>query len=238
MIWFSCTKCGKAIGRPESSAGAVVFCDCGQGIVVPWDSTIAGPAEPPPVAGPVPQPPPLRVVPMGEEQIPVVRKAPSSPGQNDTAAAGRDAAAPRDPKACFNHQDRPGQEKCVDCGENFCNDCLVKFKGATLCGPCKNFRLHQTNRPSTTSNKAVFGVILALCCAPVLMCLVPLGTNAFTVFVCAVALLGQITATLLGILALRETEKNPRLAGRSLAITTVVTAGLATLMTVCFLLVG
>ena len=46
MIWFSCNKCGKALGRPESSAGAFIFCDCGQGLTVPWDSTIAPPVGP------------------------------------------------------------------------------------------------------------------------------------------------------------------------------------------------
>src|SRR5438105_12622885 len=74
MIWFSCSKCQKTLGRPESSVGALVFCDCGQGNAVPWDSTAAAPAEPLPAEVLPPQPPPLRPVPVGEEQIPVARR--------------------------------------------------------------------------------------------------------------------------------------------------------------------
>ncbi len=45
MIWFNCSKCGKTHGRPENSIGSVVFCECGQGNRVPWESTAP---EPPP----------------------------------------------------------------------------------------------------------------------------------------------------------------------------------------------
>src|SRR5262249_16114600 len=46
MIWFSCKQCGKVHGRAENSAGTLVFCDCGQGNTVPWESTAAEPEEP------------------------------------------------------------------------------------------------------------------------------------------------------------------------------------------------
>jgi hypothetical protein len=239
MIWFSCTKCGRALGRAESSAGVVVFCDCGQGNVVPWESNIATPAQPPslPAWGkgesPDAEPPVMRAVPVGEEQIPVVRRAP--PADDAIDPRDRHLDVPRDTKACFNHQDRPGQEKCAECGENFCGDCLVKLKGIPLCGPCKNFRLRQNNRPFTLSIKAVVGVILAMCFAPMVMCLLPVGVNETSVVFAVMALVGQFAAMMLGVVALRETEKNPRLTGRSLAITTLLTGALGSLMIVCFL---
>jgi len=239
MIWFSCTKCGKAMERAETSAGAVVFCDCGQGNGVPWESSIAAPVEPPPAGGPAAELPLLQAVPVGEEEVPVARRAPAPAGLDDAEIRGEDGAEPRDPNACFNHQDRVGQEKCADCGESFCGDCLVKFKGSALCGPCKNFRLRKNNLAATVSGKAVMGVILAMACAPgvpMLMCLSPLGANDASRVIGVLALVGQTVAILLGLMALRETDQNPRLTGRSLAITTLLTGGLASLMTVCFLL--
>ena len=54
MIWFACKQCGKVHSRPESAAGAMVFCDCGQGCIVPWESTAPEPeAEAEPEAEPV-----------------------------------------------------------------------------------------------------------------------------------------------------------------------------------------
>src|SRR4051794_22380705 len=143
MIWFSCTKCGKAISRPDTSAGAYVFCICGQGNVVPWESTMAAPPKLPAAEVP-PAPPVLRPVPVGEEQIPGVRKAPPPAWDDDRDVRRRESPAVRNAERCFNHQDRPGEEKCSDCGENFCADCLLKFRGSALCGPCKNLRLRKT----------------------------------------------------------------------------------------------
>src|SRR5207237_1299689 len=124
MIWFSCSQCGKALGRPEASAGAFVFCTCGQGNVVPWDSTIPAPAEPLPAEAP-PGPPPLRAIPVGEEKIPVARRPssppppppPRRPDDEDDDLRRRLSSAPavRNPGRCFNHQDRPILHKCDDC---------------------------------------------------------------------------------------------------------------------------
>jgi hypothetical protein len=224
-------------------SGSTVFCDCGQGNVVPWESTAAAPPSPRPFPvepkgwneAPPLVVPPLTAVPVGEEKIPVTRRPVPDPWDDAPEVRRGDLSAARNPGNCFNHQEKPGQEKCSACGENFCEDCLVKFKGAVLCGPCKNFRLKQNSRPSAVSGKAVCGVILALCSAPVLMCLAPMGINSFAMVVAVLALMAQITATILGGMALRDTEMNPRLSGRSLAITTILTGGLAMLMTVFFL---
>jgi hypothetical protein len=235
MIWFSCQKCGKALCRPESSAGAFIFCDCGQGSVVPWESTITAPSEPLPAQVVPPALPELRPVPVGEEKIPVARRSSPPPAQelpNIALPSRRDAAN------CFNHQDRPVLHKCPDCSEGFCADCLVTFKGQTLCGPCKNFRLRVTTQPATLCGKALVGVILGMSAAPLVMCLWPFGANSFVVLLCVMALVAQLGAVVLGALALRETEANPRLSGRSLAITSVLTGGLASLLTVFFVIFG
>ena len=58
MIWFSCPKCGKTHGRPENSAGTMVFCECGQGNRVPWESTVAEPPPQVPALSSLPMPAP------------------------------------------------------------------------------------------------------------------------------------------------------------------------------------
>src|SRR5436309_12681516 len=55
MIWFSCRQCGKQHGRADNLAGTMIFCDCGQGLRVPWSSTIP---EPEVTEELVPLPPP------------------------------------------------------------------------------------------------------------------------------------------------------------------------------------
>jgi hypothetical protein len=74
-----------------------------------------------------------------------------------------------------------------------------------------------------------------MCFAPMVMCLLPVGVNETSVVFAVMALVGQFAAMMLGVVALRETEKNPRLTGRSLAITTLLTGALGSLMIVCFL---
>jgi hypothetical protein len=245
MIWFSCSNCHKTLGRPESSAGAFVFCDCGQGLVVPWDSTAPPPAGPPPLETLPPQPPPLAAVPVGEEKIPVARRpspAPSPPPLPDWGEdeSRRRVSAPqhRNPGQCFNHQDRPVKHKCADCQEGFCDDCVVQFQGKTLCGPCKNFRLRRTDRAVNLSAKALTALIVAIGAAPAVACLWPLGLNALAVLAALVALLAQLGAVLLGALALYDTERNPRLAGKALAITGVLTGAVASVLTVFFIIFG
>jgi hypothetical protein len=224
MIWFPCPKCGKALSRPEASAGAFVFCDCGNGVVVPWDSTMSPPAQAAP-AQPVPATPlPLRPIPVAEEQIPVRRQPPPPPTSGPpplptTREVRRRVLETRAPGQCFNHQERPVVRKCDACSEGFCTDCLVLLKGETLCGPCKNFRLKQTDNPPALSVKAIAGVLVAIGTAPLVLCLWPLGATAFAVLLAMLGLLAQLGAIVLGVLAMRETETDPRIAGRSLAIT-------------------
>jgi hypothetical protein len=241
MIWFSCSQCGRALGRPEASAGAFIFCSCGQGNVVPWDSTIAAPPEAGPAETPPSQPPPLRPVPVGEERIPAARRPPPLPPRDqddDSQTRSSSAPAVRSAGKCFNHQDRPVLEKCEACSEGFCADCLLHFQGRPLCGPCKNLRLRGTDRPGTVSNKAWIAVALAMMAGPGVSCLWPFGASGVVLLLCMLALFAQIGAVVLGVVALRETEANPRLGGRALAITSMLTGGLASVLTIGFVVFG
>jgi hypothetical protein len=240
MIWFACPKCSKTLSRPESSAGAFVFCDCGNGMVVPWDSTVPPPAEAPPLEHVPAAPPPLRPIPVSEEQIPILRRpAPPPPPLPAPRDIRRRGPEQRVPGQCFNHQDLPVVRKCDACNEGFCTDCLVLLKGSTLCGPCKNYRLKQMDDPPALSTKATVGVILAILTAPVVLCLWPFGaSNPLVVLAAMLGLIAELTAVVLGVLAIRETESDPRIAGRSLAITTLLTGGLACVVTVMFVLFG
>jgi hypothetical protein len=40
MIQFACKRCGKYFERPNEAAGTLVFCECGLGNRVPWESTL------------------------------------------------------------------------------------------------------------------------------------------------------------------------------------------------------
>jgi hypothetical protein len=235
MIWFACNQCGKALSRSESSAGAFIFCTCGQGQVVPWESTIAAPPEAP-SAGAPPEPLPMRPVPVGEEKAPLPRRPPPLP--DDARPRSSAAQAVRRNDKCFNHQDRPIQEKCAACSEGFCADCLLHFQGRTLCGPCKNYQLRSQDKHGTTSNKAVSALMLAMLAGPGVSCLWPMGASGGVVLVCMLALFAQLGAVILGALALRETESDPRLSGRALAITGMLTGGLASVLTIGFVVFG
>src|SRR4051812_28695655 len=103
MIWFACKQCGKVHGRPEASAGATVFCDCGQGNLVPWESTAAEP-ESAPVAD-APALPALQ---------PLTFEAPPRPSDPGDEPRPRRARERRDPEFCFNHQRVPKVGTCAD----------------------------------------------------------------------------------------------------------------------------
>src|ERR1700722_4348336 len=177
MIWFTCKKCGKAHGRAENSAGTMVFCDCGHGNTVPWESTAAEPVAPAPVvtASVVP-----RVVDLAPIQFdPVTISGPSPPPgstsypmtpsrtEDEERPARRGRGEKRDPDFCFNHQRRPKVDACAECEETFCQDCLVKFQGVLLCGPCKNFRARRQELPPSASAAASACLLTSLLCGSV-----------------------------------------------------------------------
>jgi len=217
MIWFSCKQCGKVNGRAENSAGTLIFCDCGQGNTVPWESTAAEPEAPVAVAAPAlpagPKLEPLSFDP-GTAPPPLPRPPDSRPRLRRRPPRHRP-----DPNFCLNHEGVSSQKTCAACEEAFCNDCIVVFQGSNYCGPCKNYQLRTLQRPPRLSGLALSSLILALLTGPWALGLV--GTGNF--ILCLLALIVCGIALALGIMGLRAIEKT-RFGGRSLAITGMVTA--------------
>jgi hypothetical protein len=235
MIWFSCGKCGKTHGRPETSIGSLVFCECGQGNRVPWESTAA---EPPPA--------PLPMATAGTPQVPTLAPitfdAPASgsaPPVSDGGRRRRGASERRDSNFCFNHSSTPKSAACEDCGESFCASCLVTLEGASLCGPCKNFRVRTLELPPSSSATATFSLVIALLTGSILgFCLLPWGGAPGIAILSLLTLLPQMLALGLGMRALYLCEQEPRFGGQALAITGVATAGLCIALTLLLNLYG
>jgi len=215
MIWFTCRQCGKTHGRPENSVGSMIFCDCGQGNVVPWESNVAAPETPPAPAPPAPTALPLR----NEDALPEI------------LPRRRSSRRRPDPGYCLNHETVPSQHKCPDCGEAFCPDCVLTLLGTTLCGPCKNYRVRRMMRPPQLSGLALTSALLALMTGPLALCLYPFASSSGASLWSLVALVPQIVAFALGAIALRTTETDAQRSGRSLAITGMVTAVVAGVLT-------
>jgi hypothetical protein len=215
MIWFACKQCGKRQQRPDAAAGSLVFCECGQGNRVPWESTVE-----PPASAPEPEPEPRLPYPPRQPRFGEFDE-PERPYRR----RWREPEV-RDPGYCFNHQNVHYEKVCGDCREHFCNECLVAFRGQDLCAPCKNFRVAGVNRPLSMSGMAIVSLVLALLGLPLGFCLsisgvasMNLSSPGLGLFLHAIGLVVPITALVLGLLALREIDSNPRVGGRGLAIT-------------------
>lgn len=238
MIWFSCKQCGKVHGRSENSIGTMIFCSCGLGQLVPWESTAPEPEAPIPVHS---SPPPLRLDPVmfdpvssrGGESLPVARplnggsSGPPPLHQSDPHSRRRPRLGPRDPRYCFNHEELPKQHSCVDCGESFCANCLVTLQGLSLCGPCKNYRVRrfQQARPfSLFALASAGGTIVSV------LLLIPLAYFNANWVLCFFAMALSLGALVLGIFGLRQAERDPDVAGRSLSLTGMLGAAMSTLV--------
>ncbi len=220
MIRFHCNQCGKPFERSDDTAGSLVFCACGAANRVPWPSESL-PSPPAAEASP-------RRSPSGEQRVPDF-DPPRYPHEPEVRR--------RDPAYCFNHTAIPRQHTCSACGEGFCADCVVVLQGQTLCGPCKNFRIRELNRPPRVSALAIVAPILALVAGPVtyFMLLICIGSQPGASAVTSLAFVGllcQLLAVLLAVLSLRNQANDPRLGGRALAITGLVAALTASLMTI------
>ena len=115
MIWFACPKCSKTHGRPQETSGVMVFCDCGNGLTVPWSSTAPEPADSPRDDAPVvPELVPMTFdVPAGPRSTPktpapaVLTPTMPPPLDDDEPIRRRGRVEKRDPDFCFNHQRLP-----------------------------------------------------------------------------------------------------------------------------------
>ncbi|MCI0641149.1 MAG: hypothetical protein L0Y72_30815 [Gemmataceae bacterium] len=241
MIWFHCKQCGKVHGRPENSIGATIFCDCGQGLVVPWESTAPEPPAPTPTEAPN-LPPALKLDPVTFEMAAPPRERGSSGPQRERDSSGSPPVRVRakrrilrhDPHHCLNHENTTKQEACTDCGENFCADCLVQFQGQALCGPCKNFRVKNMQRDLPRSAWAIASVLVALVAGLLFFLILPTGLGGLP-WKSPILLAPQAAAIVLGIVALRDIERNDKLAGRSLALTGIIAASVTSVFLVLLL---
>lgn len=242
MIWFRCKNCGKTHGRADNSAGTMVFCDCGHGNTVPWESTAAPPAAPP-VAAEMPKAPdlgPIQFDPVASTSTGSSPAPPARPGSypyeppsvDDDRLYRRGRGEKRDPDFCFNHQRRPQAGACADCQENFCADCLVRFQGMNLCGPCKNFRARRQELPPTASTLAVVSVLISLIVGPLMMCLLLSNRSEAMRVLCWISLAIQAVAIGLGVWALWEAEGERKGGGQWVALTGVITASVTCVVTV------
>ncbi len=244
MIWFSCKQCGKKHGRPEEQVGAMIFCDCGQGLRVPWASTIP---EPETVEEAVPLPldpeparaiPPARAVPVPlNESDPRRRPSIPLPPNPPSLSSPRRLRPYRkvNPAFCLNHDETASVHTCAECRLPFCADCVVTLKGAILCGPCKNFRLRAQTRAPRVLPLAIIGLVVAIASGPVAVCLsvfsfsshyTPHSSLAATVVLAILGMLVPAGAMVLSGLALHGIETRPNVGGRGMAMTGLVT-GLA-----------
>jgi hypothetical protein len=264
MIWFTCSSCSKTHGRPESSGGTLIFCTCGQGVRVPWESTAAAPANLPPAAAAAPPPPPPapappratpsdmpagpRLEPVTFDSTPPPRAAqPAELDRRDSDRRDSDRrdSGPRrrpgkfriDPNYCLNHTNTPSKTPCADCHEAFCGDCLLTFQGETLCGPCKNFRIRMLDSAPRVSMMAMISVLVALGTGPLALCILPMS-RSWGAFFGLVALVPQVVAIVLALIGLREVEQNPKVGGWSLAFTGLMTAGVSCVLTVVVTVFG
>lgn len=235
MIWFACKKCSKVHGRPESSAGAMIFCECGQSMNVPWESTAAEPPMPTPVE--LPSTPTLD---------PLTFPSTSSGGSYDREAGqrrdrdygrdrddGRDFGRPTrgrrrrkhvaDPNICFNHDRTASKTVCRDCGLGFCEQCLVEFDGQSLCGPCKNFRVRQAQRPQETPGLAILALLGSLLATAPFFCLLPIGrqSDVQLPYLGMLAIVPEIGALLAAFVVLSRLRKSGATAGRWLAFAAI-----------------
>jgi hypothetical protein len=247
MIWFNCKKCNKPHSRPDSQAGTMIFCDCGQGLTIPWEST-ALPARPTaetvpthvdddddeedlPEAIPVPRPRAVPI-PVADDDQPARRPSqtlPPTPPTGDSLPQKKRRTIKRtNPAYCFNHEEAASETVCDDCKLSFCNACVVDFQGYTLCSPCKNFRLRDRAVPTRVSPWAVVALVAGFASGPVGFCIsaLPLtlhlqahGSPGLTVAAVLLALVPAALACWLGIRALRQLDREPLLSGRGLAMT-------------------
>jgi hypothetical protein len=194
----------------------MLFCECGQGNMVPWESTAAEPAPsaaPPPTA--LPAAPALEPVSFDRDR--------DRRGRSPGARSRRRVRYTPDPNFCLNHENTPSQKTCPDCGESFCNDCTLVFQGVQVCGPCKNYRVRALQEPRQLSTLALVSLILALVAGPLALCLITSFGSSLT---SSLVLAAHAVPLVMCVLALRHLAKNPKLTGRSLVLTGIMMAAL------------
>ena len=106
---------------------------------------------------------------------------------------------------CINHAGVQTERRCGQCGQPFCEDCLVDIQGRPICGTCKALVLRDMQRGGKQRNK--------------------LAHDAFICSLVGMAVFGLVLeplALIKGIQALRQFKHDPTLPERWKAVTAVV----------------
>jgi hypothetical protein len=219
MITFACKQCGSRQAKPESQAGSLVFCDCGQSNRVPWATSPEAEALPARAPRPI-----LDAVPAPETPAPPELPLPSR-------RTGR-LLGKVNPDFCYQHDDDKSEATCAACKLPFCQRCVLTLQEQTLCGPCKNFRLASLGRPQRPLPLAVIALVAAVSSAPVALILSlgaaglyqSEGVAGAAVALCLVAMALPVTGLALSAVALRRLDGRPQAGGRGLAASGVCVA--------------
>jgi hypothetical protein len=225
MIWFTCKQCGKTLGRADNSAGALVFCDCGQGLRVPWESTAPAPEVEPVPAVPKALHEPVRFADSGQ--------SPPIPNRRGRRAP----TAPIDPNICFNHASADKAGICQDCGLSFCGRCLTTFQNAAYCAACKNYRTRVMQRRPDSSKLALMSFVIALVAGPFMLLLIPLAASRHAQSFVLLALLPPVAALAAGVMSMRWIRAAAQRTGQHLAVSGMslgAVVGALTIMIVVF----
>lgn len=210
----------------------MVFCACGQGNRVPWNTTQDIP-DAIPAALPVPVPE-SRAKPMREAQ-----PAPSSPSPSEQASAlpvparraGR-LLGKVHPDFCYHHDEVPRSLTCSACQLPFCEACIVTLEGKQLCGPCKNFRVSSPGQARRLLPLSAIAFVVAFASGPVALTLsfaaaglvIGEGMVGVGVALCFLASALPVAGLVLSTLALGRLDGRPQTAGRGLASSAVCTS--------------
>ena len=125
-------------------------------------------------------------------------------------------------------------QSCVDCEQGFCEDCVITWQGQVLCGPCKNFRIRQSERPADLSLMALFSPILALAGGIVGFFVAAVAVQAGAPAIGYLSVTPELAALALGLTAIRRIENDRFVKGRPLAMIGIV-AGIAGTILLCLM---
>ena len=230
MIAFICKQCQKRHSRPDTQAGTLVFCECGQGNRVPWDTPAAGGDFPEaiPVAFPTPthparpRPVPAASAPMPSRSLPADDRRPELPLPSRKPGL---LFRKINPNFCLHHDESDAEAACDACKLPFCKLCVVSIQGRTLCGPCKNFQIAGMGQPPRVLPLAVVSLVVSLVSGPVTLILTLVamglhigeGATGGAVVLCLLAVLLPAAGLWLTGSALRQIESRPQVGGRALA---------------------
>jgi hypothetical protein len=111
----------------------------------------------------------------------------------------------------------------------------VTFQGTMLCGPCKNYRIRQKQRPPQVSVMAIFAPLIALIAGGIwlFVMLAAAGAHAgrnTALSLGGLGLLPQVFAMTLALLSLHAIETERNRSGREWAFTGLIAALVSGLM--------